>query len=111
MRSLALGLRLVLITAVAIAALSALVGFLVSHFGRFGDASSGIGWGMCLGGALIGLTVGRSGSPSRMAAEGRWSAFGHYWGESSSLPESPLWVLSGALLVFAGGIALIILVH
>jgi hypothetical protein len=66
---------------------------------------------MCLGGALIALVTGRSGSPSRMAAEGRWGAFGQFWGQNPALPQSPLWFLGSSLLVFAGGIAVIALTY
>jgi hypothetical protein len=93
------------------AALSALVGFLIAHFAGLGPAGQGAGWGMCIAGALIALVSGQSGSPGRMAAEGRRGAFGQYWGQNPPLPQSPLWFLGSALLVFAGGIAVIVLTY
>jgi hypothetical protein len=102
-------IRLVAVVALALAAFSALVGFLVAHFTGAGDAVHGIGWGMAIGGALTTLVIGQSGSPSRMSVEGRWGAFGHLWGDSAALPESPLWLLAVALLVCAGGIAVVVL--
>lgn len=102
-------MRLMLAVTGLVAGLSALVGFLVAHFGGLGSGAQGAGWGMCLGGALIGLVVGQSGSPTRMAMEGRWGAFGQYWGRNAPLPQSPLWLLGAALLVFGGGIAVIVL--
>jgi hypothetical protein len=97
--------------ALLMAALCALAGFLIAHFGGLGGAAQGAGWGMCLGGASIGLVVGQSGSPGRMAAEGRWSAFGQFWGQNPALPQSPLWFLASSLVVFAGGIAVIVLTY
>ena len=94
-----------------VAALSAFVGFLVAHFAGLGGAAQGAGWGMCLGGALIALVTGQSGSPSRMAVDGRWGAFGQFWGHNPALPQSPLWFLASSLLVFAGGIAVIVLTY
>ena len=108
---LAAGLRRVAGVAIVMAAVFALVGFLVAHFGSFGGAAQGAGWGMCVGGALIGLVVGQSGSPTTMAREGRWGPFGQYWGQNPALPQSPLWMLVSALIVFAGGIALIVLTY
>jgi hypothetical protein len=97
--------------AIIAAALSAFVGFLVARFAGLGRAAQGAGWGMCLGGALIGLVTAQSGSPSRMAMEGRLGAFGQFWGQNSALPQSPLWFLGSSLLVFAGGIAVIVLTY
>jgi hypothetical protein len=46
-----------------------------------------------------------------MAMEGRLGAFGQFWGQNSALPQSPLWFLGSSLLVFAGGIAVIVLTY
>jgi hypothetical protein len=108
-KRLAASLRFVAVVALALAALCALAGFLVAHFAGTGTAAHGIGWGMTIGGAVTALAVGQSGSPSRMSMEGRWGAFGHFWGSNPALPESPLWLLAVALLVFAAGIAVIVL--
>ena len=111
MEALAAGLRRVAAVAILMAALSALAGSLIAHFAAFGGAVQGAGWGMCVGGALIALVAGQSGSPTRMAAGGRWGAFGQYWGQNPALPESPLWFVASALIVFAGGIAVIVLTY
>ena len=50
-------------------------------------------------------------SAPRSAPEGRWGAFGQFWGQNPALPESPLWFLASSLVVFAGGIALIVLTY
>jgi hypothetical protein len=96
---------------VLIGGLCALVGFLIGHFTGSLRAAQGAGWGMCVGGASIALVVGQSGSPTRMAAEARWGSYGQYWGRFAAMPESPLWSLASSLLVFAGGIALIVLTY
>lgn len=101
--------RLLILVTIALAGLCALVGFLVAHFAAAGTAAHGIGYGMAIGGAVTGFAVGQSGSPSRMAMEGRWGAFGQLWGGNPALPESPLWILAVALLVCAGGIAVVVL--
>ena len=105
------GVRLLAAAAVAIAAVGALAGFLIAHFAHAGRVPQGVGWGMCIAGALVALVVGQSGSPSRMAAEGRWGAFGQFWGGNRALPESPLWSLAGALVAMLGGIAIIVLTY
>jgi hypothetical protein len=109
MKILAAGLRRVAAVAVLMAAPAALVGFLVAHFAGRGGAGPGAGWGMCVTGALVALVAGQSGSPSRMAVEGRWGSFGQFWGRNPALPQSPLWLLLSSLVVFAGGIAVIVL--
>lgn len=109
MRRLVATVRFLAVVTVALAALFALVGFLVAHFAGTGTAAHGIGWGMAIGGAVTGLAAGQSGSPSRMAMEGRWGAFGHFWGSNPALPESPLWLLAASFLVIAAGIAIVVL--
>lgn len=111
MKNLVDGVRRVTTVALLIAGVSALAGFLVTHFASLGRDTQGAGWGMCLGGALIALVIGQSGSPTRMAAEGRWGMFGHYWGRNPALPQSPFWLLGASLPVFAGGMALIVLTY
>jgi hypothetical protein len=103
--------RRVVMVAILVAALSALVGFFVAHFAHLGGAAQGAGWGMCVVGALIALVTGQSGSPSRMAVEGRSGAFGQFWGRNPALPQSPLLFLGSSVLVFAGGIAVIVLTY
>jgi hypothetical protein len=104
-------IRFIVTIAVAIAGVCAIVGVLIAHFGGLGGIGQGAGWGMCIGGALLSLVVGQSGSPSRMALEGRWGLFGHLWGQNPRLPESPLTILASTLLVFAAGIAVIVLTY
>jgi hypothetical protein len=100
------------LVAAAAAALFGLIGYLVAHFGGLGDAASGVGYGMCIGGALLGLLVGQSGSPTRMTMEGRSGAPGaaaQFWVRNPSLPQSPLWLVASAALVIGAGIAVIVL--
>jgi hypothetical protein len=101
--------RFLALATFALAAFFALAGFLVARFTGTGTAAHGIGWGMAIGGALTGLAAGQSGSPSRMAMEGRLGAFGHFWGSNPALPESPLWLLAVSSLVIAAGIAIVVL--
>lgn len=102
-------LRFSAVATLGFAGVCALAGFLVAHFtGATGDAQ-GVGWGLCGGGGLVALVVGQSGSPGRMAAEGRTGFFGGFWGQSAALPESPVWLLAVALVVFVAGIAVIVL--
>jgi hypothetical protein len=107
------GLRAVATLAVVIAAVSALAGFLIAHFASLGGVAEGIGWGMAIGGGLVALVVGQSGSPARMSVEGRWQfAAGnawYYWGRNPALPQSPLWALASAVVVLAAGIAVVVL--
>lgn len=109
MKILALGLGRIVEVAVAVAAVSALAGFLIAHFGGYGTSAAGAGWGMCVGGALMVLVTGQSGSPTEMAAGGRWGSFGQYWSRNPALPQSPLWTIASAILVCAAGIAVIVL--
>jgi hypothetical protein len=112
MKALASGLGWVVGLAAAIALVSALLGLLAVHLASV-DAglAQAFGWGMCFGGAAAVIVVGQSGSPTRMAAESRWGYLGQYWGRNPALPESPLWALVSGALVFAGGIALIVLTY
>lgn len=117
MKLVAAGVRFVLVVALVIAGASALIGFVVARAAGIGAAAQGIGWGMCIGGAVIAFLVGQSGSPTRMAREGRWinytpgGAAAHLWGRNPALPQSPLWAAAAGLLVLAGGIAVIALTY
>lgn len=102
-------LRQLLVATVGLAALFALAGFLAAHFGGWTSGTKGVGWGMVVGGALVGLVTGGSGSPTTMAREGMWGPFGTYWRQSAALPQSPLHLAFGSLFAFAGGLALLIL--
>lgn len=105
------GFRRVATAAILIAAASGLVGLLVARVAGLGGAVQGAGWGMALGGASIALVAGQSGSPSRMAVEGRWGPFGQFWGGNPALPQSPLWLLASSLVVLAAGVAVIVLTY
>jgi hypothetical protein len=107
----AAGLRRFATGTILIGGLCALVGFLVVHFTGSARAAQGAGWGMCVGGASIALVVGQSGSPTRMSADARLAPFGFYWGRFAAMPQSPLWSLASSLIVFAGGIALVVLTY
>ncbi len=102
-------LRQLVVATIGLAALYALVGFLVVHFGGWGGAVNGVGWGMVAGGAIVGLVTGGSGSPSDNLARARWGAFGTYWSQSAALPQSPLYLAFGSLFAFVGGLAVLIL--
>ena len=86
-----------------LAGIGALAGFLI------GRSTVGVGFGMAVVGALWTLVAGGSGSPSDNLVRGRMGAFGTYWGQSAPLPQSPLWTIAGALLVFAAGIGVVVL--
>jgi hypothetical protein len=101
----------ILAATVGLAAISGLIGFLVVHFAGWGDAPTGFGWGMVIGGAVVGFAAGGSGSPGENLVRGRSGAFGTYWGESAPLPQSPLELAIGGALTFAGGVALIVLTY
>ena len=47
----------VLAFAVGLAVICGLIGFLVVHFAGSGDAATGFGWGMLLGGAIVGYAA------------------------------------------------------
>lgn len=98
-----------LAAAVGIAAISGLIGFAVVHFEHWGGSAAGFGWGMAIGGAVVGFAAGGSGSPTENLVRGRMGFFATYWGESSPLPQSPLQLALGGLFAFAGGLALLIL--
>ena len=102
-------LRQLVVATVGLAALFALVGFVVVHFAGWGHAAHGVGWGMVGGGGLIGLATGGSGSPSAMFVGARRGAFGTYWSQSTALPQSPLYLALGSFFAFVGGLALLIL--
>jgi hypothetical protein len=111
MRGVVSAMKQVLGAAVAVAAIGGLIGFLVVHFGGWGGVATGFGWGMILGGGVVGLAAGGSGSPTENLAHGRIGAFATYWGQSQALPQSPLALALGGLLAFLGGLALLILTY
>jgi hypothetical protein len=98
----------IVVATVGLALISGLIGFLIVHFAGWGDAVTGFGWGMVIGGGLVGFAVAGSGSPSESLVRGRSGAFGTYWGESAPLPQSPFQFLIAGVLTFAGGVLLLI---
>ena len=103
------GLRELLVATVGLAALGALGGFLAAHFGGWTGAAQGVGWGMTVGGGMVGLVAGGSGSPSENLLGGKAGVFGTFWSESAPLPQSPLSFALAGLFVFAGGLAVLVL--
>jgi len=102
-RGLVDNLAQILVSAVAIAAIGGLIGFLV-----VGHGTRGFGVGMTVAGALIAVVTGASGSPSENLQRGRLGAALNYWGESAPLPQSPLQIALGGALAFGAGIALVL---
>ena len=101
----------ILVVGVGIAAIGGLIGFTVIHFAHWGGASTGFGWGMIVAGGLAAFLGGSSGSPSENLARGRTGSFFTYWGQSAAQPMTPLQIVIGGFLAFAGGIAMFFLVH
>jgi hypothetical protein len=97
----------ILAATVGLALISGLVGFLIVHLAG-GDATTGFGWGMVIGGGLVGFAVAGSGSPSENLVRGRSGAFATYWSESAPLPQSPFQFLIAGVLTFAVGVLLLI---
>jgi hypothetical protein len=87
-------------------ALCALIGTIVAafHGGGWSYAHS-IAWAMWIGGSLIVLLVGQSGSTARMAGEARVLYLGGRFapGSEIALPQSPLaFIPIGALVIGVG---------
>ena len=98
----------VLAATVGLVVISGLIGFLIVHFATSGDATTGFGWGMIIGGALVGFAAAGSGSPSENLVRGRSGFFGTYWGESAALPQTPLQFVLAGVFTFAMGVLLLI---
>ena len=96
-------LRVFAVVTLGAAALCAAAGALFAHFHGGTTTAHAAGYAMWIGGGLLGLLVGGSGSPSRMAVEGRWGLFGQLWGSNEALPESPLWLIPVSFGVIALG--------
>ena len=86
-----------------------LIGLVASFFIGSGGSLNGFAWGMVVGGALVGLVAGGSGSPTENAAKGRSPMYGRYWSESAPMPQSPLRLAFGGGLAFAAGVGVLIL--
>ena len=96
---------------VVLTVICGLIGFLAAHFTGWGDAATGFGWEMIIGGGVVGFAVGSSGSPSENLVRGRAGQMGTYWGQSAALPQSPLQFGIAGCLAFAFGIVLIVLTY
>jgi hypothetical protein len=92
------------VATLAVAALSVVGGVLFAHFHGGTTTGHAVGYALWIGGGIVGLLVGGSGSPSRNAVEGRWGYFGQYWGSNAALPQSPLWLVPVSFAVIALGI-------
>ena len=101
----------ILAATVVLTVICGLIGFLVVQFAGWGDAATGFGWGMIIGGGIVGFAVGKSGSPSKNLVRGRTGQMVTYWGQSAPLPQSPLQVGIAGCLTFAFGVVLIVLTY
>ena len=88
----------VLAFAVGLAVICGLIGFLVVHFADSGDAATGFGWGMLLGGAIVGYAAAAAAPACTRAvdvvswASGTWARPSRYRkarSSKSSPPRSP----------------------
>lgn len=96
--------RLAALTA-ALAALCALPGVLYAVFAGAGLAAAAA-WSLWVGGCLVVLVVGQSGSPTRMAGEARYTpGFVWLWGSDNPLPQSPFVLIPIGFVVIGIGTA------
>jgi len=88
----------------ALAALCTLAGALFSHFRHGMPLAHAVAWALWIGGCLVVLLVGQSGSPTRMAGESRMVIGGRFVrGSDIPQPQSPLVLIpAGALLIGLG---------
>lgn len=100
-------LKQILLVSVAIAVVGGLIGGLVARFASSHGFLKGVPYGMIVVGVLVAFATAQSGSPSRMAREGRWGYVGNYYGQNPALPRTPAQFLVGGLLAFGAGIALL----
>jgi hypothetical protein len=87
-----------------VTALAAGAGLLFAHFRGGVGTKTAVAYALWIGGALLVLIVGGSGSTSKMAAESRSVVGGRFSpGSSSAMPQSPLvFVLVGLVVVAIG---------
>lgn len=86
------GVRLFALISLGLAAILALAGVLFAHFHGGITLAHGAGWAMWVGGGLLAIVVGGSGSPSQMAGEARSiPGLVGVWGSDNPLPQSP-WI-------------------
>ena len=97
-------------SAAGLAAICGLVGILLADFAGWGDTAQGLGWGMVIGGAVVGFAAAGTGSPTETLAPGR-SGSSRYWVVTSAMPHGPLQLAFGGALTFAAGVALLVLTY
>ena len=91
--------------AVVFAAVAAAGGALYAYFHGGTTYAHAVGWGMILGGGVVALLVGQSGSPIRMAGEARIVVGGRFvQGSDVPLPQTPFPFALAGLLVAGLGI-------
>ena len=89
----------------AVAAVCAVAGALFVAFGGSATAAHAIAWAMWIGGALLILLVGQSGSTTRMAGESRIVVGGRFVrGSDLPQPTSPLFLIPAGAVVIALGV-------
>jgi hypothetical protein len=106
MRRLSRGALVLLAIAAAIAGVSALGGALYAHFRGGPTLAHAIAYAMWIGGGLVVLLTGGSGSTTRMAGESRIVVGGRFvQGSDIPMPTSP-WVLipAGTLVIALGAL-------
>jgi len=87
-----------------LAALCTLGGVLFSHFHGMPVAHA-VAWGLWIGGCVVVLLVGQSGSPTRMAGESRIVVGGRFaQGSDIPQPQSPLVLIPAGILLIGLGI-------
>jgi hypothetical protein len=104
MRSATLIVRQIALVAVGLALVGGLIGGLVAQFATSHGFLNGIPYGMVCTGLVVAFITAQSGSPSRMAREGRWGYVGNYYGRNAALPRTPAQFLFGGLLAFGVGL-------
>jgi hypothetical protein len=89
----------------AVAMPCVLAGVLFAYFHGGPAYSSAIGWAMWIGGGLLVVLVGQSGSPARMAGESRAVVGGRFaLGSDIPQPQSPFVLIPAGILVVALGV-------
>jgi hypothetical protein len=110
MKRLYRGLLVFLAITAAIAGLCALGGALFAHFHGGTTYVQAIAYAMWIGGGLVVLLTGGSGSTSRMAGESRIVVGGRFvQGSDIPMPTSPLILIPAGTLVVALGVLIDVL--
>jgi hypothetical protein len=88
-----------------LAALCTLGGLLFSHFRHGMPLAHAVAWALWIGGGLVVLLVGQSGSPTRMAGESRIVVGGRFAaGSGIPQPQSPLVLIPAGVLLIGLGV-------